>query len=148
VIDVRGRLLVTALALLLAGCVMSLQELRQQPPARTAVVANRQYDALAGCVVDGLQLAPTGTFQMSTSDMTYAINRRPELGIMTVTAVEPNYGAGPSVVPHLDLRFIQQGEDVLVESRLGDIAGGEGGTPRSRNLSNQAWTIIEQCVRK
>jgi hypothetical protein len=42
---------------LLAGCMMSLQDLRQQPPARTATFADRQYDVLAGCVAEGFRWA-------------------------------------------------------------------------------------------
>jgi hypothetical protein len=131
---------------LLTGCsTMSLQELRQQAPARSATVTDRQVDVLAGCVVEGLQLqGERPLFGIGTSDLTYQVNRRPEQGRTTVTGYEPD---GPSRLwPMLDLTFTQQDRAVLVESRIGDFAGGTGGMRSSRRLNELAWPIIEKCA--
>jgi hypothetical protein len=132
---------------LLTGCsTMSLQELRQQTPARSATVADRQVDVLAGCVVEGLQLqGERPIFGTGTSDLAYQVNRRPEQGRTTVTGYVPD-GPGGRLWPLLDLTFTQQDRAVLVESRVGDFAGGTGGTSASRRLNEVAWPIIEKCA--
>jgi hypothetical protein len=123
-----------ALALLLlafTGCVMSLGELRQQPPAQTATIPNQQYDVLAGCVAEGLQTADRRFFG-STSDLLYQAIHRPEQRRATVTGyVEP-------ARPLLDVTFVQRDGAVLVESREAEWRG--------NRLNALAWPIIEQCA--
>lgn len=128
---------------LLTGCTMSLQELRHHPPTRTALVADRQYDVLAGCVAEGLQMGQQDWIN-DTSFLNYAVISRPEQRRITITGYLPHGFRAPW--PFLDLTFIQRDHAVSIESRIGDFAGGEGGVYGSRIIQEKAWPIIEQCA--
>jgi hypothetical protein len=122
---------------------MSLVDLRQRPPDRTALVAGRQYDVLAGCVADELQMAPQPVLRLAaTSDLSYSVVQRPDQQRVSITG----YGADRFAGPFLDLIFMQRDTAVLVESRMGDWEGGEGGLPATRRVHELAWPIIEKCA--
>jgi hypothetical protein len=134
------------LVLLLAGCAMSLQDLRQQPPAQTRTIPDRRYDVLVGCVAEGLQVGESDSFlKPSPSHFMYQVNQRPDQRRATITGYQPD---GPGFKPWalIDLTFVQNDGAVVVESRLGDFAGGEGGVRLSRQLNEAAWRIIERCA--
>jgi hypothetical protein len=125
---------------LLAGCQMSLQDLRQQPPARTATFADRQYDVLAGCVAEGLQMGQQGAL-FSTSHLVYTVTIRPDQRRATITGYRSD-----TMMPNLDVILVQHDRSVSVETRMGDLIGGEGGLPATRWMHEKSWPIIEACA--
>jgi hypothetical protein len=64
---------VAALLLLSAGCTVSLQDVRQQGPARTSVIKNQKHDVLAGCVTEKLETSPRGYFAWAINTGTSCI---------------------------------------------------------------------------
>jgi hypothetical protein len=123
-------------ALVFPGCAMNLHDLRQQPPTRTATFADRQYDVLAGCVAEGLQMD-----QAEAGTLMYSVINRPEQRRIAITGWYVD-----RAWPYLDLLFIQRDGGVFIESRIGDVQGGEGGLAITRMIHKKAWPIIEECA--
>jgi hypothetical protein len=123
--------------ILLSGCFMGLQELRDQPPVRTQVIRNDTAARLAQCVAESLTT--------SDRDTDYRLFVRPELGRATVTGYIGASGGHQARVVTLDLQFLQQGSDVFVEVRPGRLKSGDvarGG----EHADKQAQPVIQRCV--
>jgi hypothetical protein len=131
-------ILALAVVLALTGCALTLHDMRERPPDRTAVVPGDQA-VIVGCFVEGLETS------RRTQGLTIQTNRRPELQRSTVAMIAPDI---VSPWPMLDLTFTQIAGGVFVESRLGDFYGGEGGMMLTRQLQDAVWPILQRCVRR
>lgn len=130
--------------LLLAGCLMSVQEIRTSGPGRIGVVRGAAIP-LAGCVAEGLQVSPRGDWLTEPGDLIYQVLQRPEEQRASVTGY---LSGAPYPAPLIDLSFYQVGDDVRIESRWGRLQGAdnESATTRgARRIDARVWPIVERC---
>ena len=120
---------------LLAGCALTLSELRQAPPQRTATtVAERA--PLASCILSGLRAADPGTFVPRAGSLIY----QTEESATRTEIAGYGQGAGPGFVPFYILTLTTAGPRVAIESRWNWV-------PQiAQEIDGQAWPIIERCA--
>ena len=99
------------------GCAPSLAEVRNQPPTRTARIANADYQTLAGWVAERLQTGESSYWTMKIGNLSYQTVTRTD----EKRALLTGSSSGPTRIPIIDLTFRQDGAGVIVESRSGGI---------------------------
>ena len=143
-IMVRGCIPVFVLSMALGGCTsIPIQDIRREPPARTALVT-ADYVDLGGCVAEGMQTGPRGVWMIETGDLTYEVIHRPSERRLAVTGRV----GGAHAIPIIDLLFLGELEGrTRVESRWGGLSGWE---PSSRTggqrIDERVWPIVERCT--
>jgi hypothetical protein len=135
---------VVVILLAVGGCTsIPIQDIRREPPARTAIVA-ADYADLGGCVAEGMQTGPRGVWMVETGDLTYEVIHRPSARRLAVTG----RAGGAHAIPIIDLLFLGEPEGrTRVESRWGGLSGWE---PSSRTggqrIDERVWPIVERCA--
>jgi hypothetical protein len=128
----------------LFGCTsIPIKEIRQEPPARAAIVT-ADYADIGGCVAEGMQTGPRGTWMIETGDLTYEVIHRPSERRLAVTG----RAGGGHAIPIIDILFLgQPGGRTRIESRWGGMSGIE---PHNRTggqrIDERVWPIVESCV--
>jgi hypothetical protein len=130
----RAALAVILAPLALAGCFMSLQDLRATPPDRTGLISGDTHTRLANCVGETL---------IAGGRMPYQIIPRSDLGRTAIIGFTDHFHDKPM----LDLQFIQQADTVRVEGRwgrqpIGALSGGHG----AARLDREAWPALTRCA--
>jgi hypothetical protein len=115
-----------------SGCVTTLGELRQANPDRTGRAVG-DYQALGGCVTEGLQ---------TSGNLLYQTIVRPDQKRMVVTAFMT--GRATSQAPLIDLTFRQvDAQNVAIESRWAGVFTSRKAAER---IDAQMWPIARRCV--
>jgi len=99
------------------------------------------YADVGGCVAEGMQTGPRGTWMQETGDLTYEVIHRPSARRLAVTGRV----GGEYAIPIIDLIFLGEPDGrTRVESRWGGLSGLErtGG----QRIDERVWPIVERCV--
>jgi hypothetical protein len=124
-----------AIAAMTSGCVTTLADLRHAAPNRIGR-APGDYQALAGCIVEGLQTTSDG-------GLLYQTVMRPDEKRMVVTGMLGQSGASPR--PLIDLTFRQvEPAHVVIESRWGGFATAR---MEAERIDRLVWSLTERCAR-
>lgn len=134
-------ILAFVIPLTLGACTaIPIQDLRREPPARSAIVV-ADYADLGGCVAEGMQTGPRGALMIETGDLTYEVIHRPSARRLAVTG---RVGGGLAI-PIIDLLFLGEPDGrTRVESRWGGLSGASrsGG----QRIDERVWPIVERCA--
>jgi hypothetical protein len=137
----RHGILVFVIPVALAACTaIPIQDIRREPPARTAIVM-AAYADLGGCVAEGMQTGPRGALMIETGDLTYEVIHRPSERRLAVTGRV----GGAYAIPIIDLLFLGEPDGrTRVESRRGGLSGSSrnGG----QRIDKRVWPIVERCA--
>lgn len=128
--------LLIGVAVATSGCVTTLRELRQAPPDHIGRTLG-DYQALAGCVTEGLQTSPG-----EPSKLHYETVLRPDEKRIMVTGMFAGGHAAPTLLIDLTFRQIDS-TNVVIESRWGGFATGRMAAKR---IDAQVWPIARRCA--
>jgi hypothetical protein len=136
----RHGILVFVIPVALAACTsIPIQDIRREPPARTAIFM-AAYADLGGCVAEGMQTGPRGPLLIETGDLTYEVIHRPSERRLAVTGRIP----GIHAVPIIDLLFLGEPDGrTRVESRWGGLSGFSRNA--GQRIDERVWPIVERC---
>lgn len=139
----KGRVAVMLIGIVAAtsGCVTTIGDLRHAKPDRTARAIG-EYQALAGCVTEGLQTSSDGFF-LEPGDLLYQTVLRPDEKRMVVTGLFSGGRGSPTPLIYLTFRQVDS-ESVVIESRWGGFFTTRKAAER---IDARVWPIAQRCAR-